>query len=176
MTGRPITDDRVLAWALAGAKRTMSGIDHPLLEQISLWLGGQAPRASPPGAQRRERLRAIVRFEQLSSPVAAKSMEDTAFYRYGRLLSRNEVGSNPGQFARSPAAFHMACKTRKRDFPAALLATATHDHKRGEDLRMRLAVLSEIPDAWGMQLRRWMRLNASLRPFGRWRSGARCGR
>ncbi len=163
LVGRLGTDDRVLAWAMAGAKRTLRAADHPLLDLIGLWLGGQTPRELPPGAHRRERLRAIVRFEQLSAPVAAKSMEDTAFYRYGRLLSRNEVGSNPGQFASSPGAFHGACAARGRNFPAALLATATHDHKRGEDVRARLAVLSEIPEEWGMQLRRWMRLNAPLR-------------
>jgi (1->4)-alpha-D-glucan 1-alpha-D-glucosylmutase len=163
LAGRSATDDRVLAWAIAGAKRTMRAADHPLLDQIDLWLGGEAPRTVPAGVQRRERLRAMVRFAQLSSPVAAKAMEDTAFYRYGRLLSRNEVGANPGQFARSPAAFHSACAARARNFPAALLATATHDHKRGEDVRARLAVLSEIPDEWGAQLRRWMRLNAPLR-------------
>ena len=99
LAGRPKSDDRVVARAIAGAKRTMRATDRPLLDLIGDWLGGEAPRASPPGPLRRERLRAIVRFEQLSSPVAAKSVEDTAFYRYGRLLSRNEVGSNPGQFA-----------------------------------------------------------------------------
>jgi (1->4)-alpha-D-glucan 1-alpha-D-glucosylmutase len=163
LVGRPITDDRVLEWAMSGARRSVRAADHPLLEQIGQWLGGEAPRALPPGPQRHQRMRAIVRFEQLSSPVAAKSMEDTAFYRYGRLLSRNEVGSNPAQFAMIPAAMHAIGRERQRGSPAAMLATATHDHKRGEDVRARLAVLSEIPEAWGEQLRRWMRLNASLR-------------
>jgi (1->4)-alpha-D-glucan 1-alpha-D-glucosylmutase len=163
LAGRPETDDRVIARATAAAKRSMRASDHPLLDMIGSWLGGEAPRASPPGPLRRERLRAIVRFEQLSSPVAAKSVEDTAFYRYGRLLSRNEVGSNPGQFSLSPAAFHSACAERGRRYPHALLATATHDHKRGEDVRARLAVLSEIPDEWATQLRRWTRLNAPLK-------------
>jgi (1->4)-alpha-D-glucan 1-alpha-D-glucosylmutase len=160
---RPKSDDRVLAWAMAGAKRGMRAVDHALLDQIGIWLGGESLRNLPPGPRRGERLRAIVRFEQLSSPVAAKSMEDTAFYRYGRLLSRNEVGSDPSQFAASTAAFHAAAAARRRSFPHALLATATHDHKRGEDVRARLAVLSEIPEEWRQQLRRWMRLNAPLR-------------
>jgi (1->4)-alpha-D-glucan 1-alpha-D-glucosylmutase len=163
LAGRPETDDRVIARAIAGARRTMRASDRPLLDLIGSWLGGEAPRASPPGPLRRDRLRAIVRFEQLSSPVAAKSVEDTAFYRYGRLLSRNEVGSNPGQFTLSVAAFHAACQERGRRYPHALLATATHDHKRGEDLRARLAVLSEIPNEWATQLGRWMRLNAPLK-------------
>ncbi len=163
LAGRPETDDRVIARAMAGARRVMRATDRPLLDLIGSWLGGEAPRASPPGPLRRERLRAIVRFEQLSSPVAAKSVEDTAFYRYGRLLSRNEVGSNPGQFALSVSSFHAACQERGRRYPHALLATATHDHKRGEDVRARLAVLSEIPDEWAAQLARWTRLNTPLR-------------
>jgi (1->4)-alpha-D-glucan 1-alpha-D-glucosylmutase len=163
LAGRPETDDRVIARATAGARRVMRATDRPLLEMIGSWLGGEAPRASPPGPLRRERLRAIVRFEQLSSPVAAKSVEDTAFYRYGRLLSRNEVGSNPGQFSLSVAAFHAACQDRGKRYPHALLATATHDHKRGEDVRARLAVLSEIPDEWAAAIARWTRLNASLK-------------
>jgi (1->4)-alpha-D-glucan 1-alpha-D-glucosylmutase len=163
LTGRPVTDDRVLERAMAGARRTIRAADHPLLEQIGSWLGGEAPRALPAGPRRQQRLRAIVRFEQLSSPVAAKSMEDTAFYRYGRLLSRNEVGANPAQFAMTVAGMHAQGRERVRLAPAAMLATATHDHKRGEDVRARLAVLSEMPDAWGDQLRRWMRLNAPLR-------------
>jgi (1->4)-alpha-D-glucan 1-alpha-D-glucosylmutase len=163
LAGRHATDDKVIARATAGARRTMRATDRPLLDLIGGWLGGEAPRAQPPGPLRRESLRAIVRFEQLSSPVAAKSVEDTAFYRYGRLLSRNEVGSNPGHFSLSPAAFHAACQERGRRYPRALLATATHDHKRGEDVRARLAVLSEIPDEWAAQLRRWMRLNAPMK-------------
>ncbi len=163
LVGRPATDDRVLKWAMSGARRTIRAADHPLLEQIGLWLGGEPPRALPAGPRRNQRMRAIVRFEQLSSPVAAKSMEDTAFYRYGRLLSRNEVGSNPAQFAMTPAGMHAQCRERLRLTPNAMLATATHDHKRGEDVRARLAVLSEMPEAWGDQLHRWMRLNAMLR-------------
>ncbi len=164
LAGRPRNDDNVLAWAMSGARRTMRAADHPLLDQINLWLGGESARSLPPGPHRRERLRGIVRFEQLSSPVAAKSMEDTAFYRYGRLLSRNEVGSSPAQFSRSIASFHAACAERQQKYPSAMLATATHDHKRGADLRARLAVLSEVHEEWAVAVRRWSRLNA---PFHR---------
>jgi (1->4)-alpha-D-glucan 1-alpha-D-glucosylmutase len=163
LTGRRETDDRVVARAIAGARRTMRAADRPLLDLIGSWLGGDPPRASPPGPLRRERLRAIIRFEQLSSPVAAKSVEDTAFYRYGRLLSRNEVGSDPGRFSLPQSAFHAACRDRGRRFAHAVVATATHDHKRGEDVRARLSVLSEIPEEWAAQLRRWTRLNAPLK-------------
>jgi (1->4)-alpha-D-glucan 1-alpha-D-glucosylmutase len=163
LAGVSAEDTRVLDWAFAGAARSIRPADRPLLEILRGWLGDQAPRGVPPGPQRGERLRAMVRVQQLSSPTAAKSVEDTAFYRYGRLLSRNEVGSSPGQFALPVAAFHAACRERGQRLPGALLATATHDHKRGEDTRARLAVLSEIPDEWEGVLARWMRLNAPLR-------------
>jgi (1->4)-alpha-D-glucan 1-alpha-D-glucosylmutase len=120
-------------------------------------------RETAAGPRRQERLRAMVRFQQLSAPTAAKSIEDTAFYRYGRLLSRNEVGSEPNRFALTPAAFHATNRDRRKNFPRALLATATHDHKRGEDTRVRLAVLSEVPEEWEAALARWTRLNASLK-------------
>jgi (1->4)-alpha-D-glucan 1-alpha-D-glucosylmutase len=102
---------------------------------------------------------ALALFSQLTAPLAAKATEDTAFYRYGRLLSRNEVGSDPDDFARSTEDFHAANQARQRRFPYTLLATATHDHKRGEDIRARLAVLSEVPSEWGAALRAWSTLN-----------------
>ncbi|HKM65336.1 MAG TPA: malto-oligosyltrehalose synthase, partial [Acidisphaera sp.] len=157
------TDRRVLDRAVAGARRSIRSADRPVLDLIDTWLSGEGARATPPGPRRHERLRAMVRFQQLSAPTAAKSVEDTAFYRYGRLLSRNEVGSEPSQFAVSPAAFHAANRERRHHFPRALLATATHDHKRGEDTRARMAVLSEIPQEWDAAVQRWMRLNAPLR-------------
>jgi (1->4)-alpha-D-glucan 1-alpha-D-glucosylmutase len=160
--GRAEEDRRWLARAISGARGSLRATDRPLLDLLDAWLGGEPPRSLPP-AQRRERLAAAVRVQQLSAPCQAKSVEDTAFYRYGRLLSRNEVGADPARFSITPAAFHVVAKQRQKHFPHALLATATHDHKRGEDSRARLAVLSEIPDEWEAALRRWTRLNASLR-------------
>ncbi|MBV8096740.1 MAG: malto-oligosyltrehalose synthase, partial [Acetobacteraceae bacterium] len=156
-------DSRVLTRAIAGARRVVRAADQHLLDLLSEWLSGQGSRDIPAGPRRQEWLRAMVKFQQLSAPTAAKSVEDTAFYRYGRLLSRNEVGAQPSQFAISPAAFHAGNRERLKNFPRSLLATATHDHKRGEDTRARLAVLSEIPDQWEAALARWMRLNAPLR-------------
>jgi len=95
------------------------------------------------------------RFEQLSATLTAKAVEDTAFYRYSRLLSRNEVGSDPGEFALSVDRFHAAVAGRSAAFPAAMLATATHDTKRGEDHRARLAVLSELAEEWHALALRW---------------------
>jgi (1->4)-alpha-D-glucan 1-alpha-D-glucosylmutase len=99
------------------------------------------------------------RFNQLTAPIAAKAVEDTALYRYGRLLSRNDVGFSPDRFASTPGEFH-ACNARQLvSFPSTLLATATHDQKRGEDVRARLAVLSEIPDEWASVVSEWFALN-----------------
>ena len=156
-------DRQAMDWALAGARRTVRATDRNLLELLAKWLSGDDLRQLPAGSRRHERLRAMVRFQQLSSPTAAKSVEDTAFYRYGRLLSRNEVGSEPAQFALAPSAWHAVSKQRRNRFPRALLTTATHDHKRGEDARARLAVLSEIPAEWEAVLSRWMRLNAPIK-------------
>ncbi|MBV9419848.1 MAG: malto-oligosyltrehalose synthase [Alphaproteobacteria bacterium] len=100
------------------------------------------------------------RFNQLAAPVAAKAVEDTAFYRYGRLLSRNDVGFTPSSFGITPQ--HFLEKMRARP-PHAMLATATHDHKRGADVRARLAALSEIPDIWEEEVRAWFDLNAPFR-------------
>jgi (1->4)-alpha-D-glucan 1-alpha-D-glucosylmutase len=156
-------DQRVMDWAMAGARRTVRVADRPLLELVGEWLSGTGLRGVPAETQRQERLRAMVKFQQLSAPTAAKSVEDTTFYRYGRLLSRNEVGSEPSHWCLSPTAFHAANKERQKRFPQALLATATHDHKRGEDTRARLAVLSEIPAEWEAALQRWTRLNIPLK-------------
>ena len=156
-------DTHAMDWALAGARRTVRATDRGLLELVAGWLSGADLRHLPAGSRRQERLRAMVRFQQLSSPTAAKSVEDTSFYRYGRLISRNEVGSEPSQFALAPQAWHAAARLRAQRLPRALLTTATHDHKRGEDTRARLAVLSEIPAEWDAALQRWIRLNASLK-------------
>ncbi len=161
--GMSEADRQAMDWALAGARRTVRATDRQLLEVLGRWLSGDDLRSLPAGTRRQERLRAMVRFQQLSSPTAAKSVEDTSFYRYGRLLSRNEVGTEPTQFAVAPSAWHAASRARRQRYPRALLATATHDHKRGEDARARLAVLSEIPAEWGAALQRWTRLNAPLK-------------
>ncbi len=88
------------------------------------------------------------RFQQYTAPVAAKGVEDTAFYRYLKLVALNEVGGEPGRFCQSLQAFHSHARYRALRYPNNLLATATHDHKRGEDTRMRLIVLAELPEAW----------------------------
>ena len=123
--------------------------DAPSIDQLGRWLAGQGP------GEVSDRAEAVRRFQQLSAPVSAKAVEDTAFYRYGRLLSRNDVGFDPGRLASTPQAFARVIGERSQTFPRAMLTTATHDHKRGEDVRARLAVLSEWPQAWADQARRW---------------------
>lgn len=161
--GKSDMDVQVIDRALAGARRTFRAADRQLLDVVRRWLVDESPRRVTAGPRRSERLRAMVRFQQLSAPTAAKSVEDTSFYRYGRLLSRNEVGSYPSQFSWTVSAFHAACAERQKRQPGAMLATATHDHKRGEDTRARLAVLSEIPQEWEIAVNRWMRLNAIIK-------------
>jgi (1->4)-alpha-D-glucan 1-alpha-D-glucosylmutase len=99
------------------------------------------------------------KFQQFTGPVTAKSVEDTAFYRYFRLVSLNEVGGEPGVWGTAPEAFHRANAERLKDHPFCMVATATHDHKRGEDTRVRIDVLSEIPEAWSTHVDRWARMN-----------------
>src|SRR5690625_292570 len=90
----------------------------------------------------------VRRFQQYTAPVTAKGVEDTAFYRYHRLAAVNEVGGEPDHTTFSPAVFHSHCRFRAMRYPETLLATATHDHKRGEDTRMRLVALTEIVSDW----------------------------
>src|SRR6202012_2713944 len=85
-----------------------------------------------------------------------KAVEDTAFYHYGRLISGNDVGFDIRRLSSTGAEFHRAMQRRAADFPHAMLATATHDHKRGEDARARLAVLSERSREWTQAVERWI--------------------
>ncbi|HYL80494.1 MAG TPA: malto-oligosyltrehalose synthase, partial [Candidatus Acidoferrum sp.] len=108
----------------------------------------------------REAQRAFVqRFQQMTAPVKAKGVEDTAFYRYNRLVSLNEVGGEPDRFGVSLEEFHDQCLTRQEKWPTGLSATSTHDTKRSEDVRARIAVLSEIPREWRAAVSRWHRWN-----------------
>ncbi|MFO8152635.1 malto-oligosyltrehalose synthase [Thioalkalivibrio sp.] len=104
-----------------------------------------------------------LRFQQLTGPAMAKGVEDTAFYRFHRLVALNEVGGDPRQFGLSVDAFHRASRDSLIRHPTAMLASSTHDSKRSEDVRARLVLLSEIPQAWGRAVRAWMQHNARHR-------------
>jgi len=101
----------------------------------------------------------VMRFQQLTSPAMAKGVEDTAFYNFHRLISLNEVGGSPGAFGAPPEELHRRCCEAQRRWPRTMLATSTHDTKRGEDVRARISVLSEIPERWGSAVRRWFERN-----------------
>lgn len=104
----------------------------------------------------------VLRFQQITGPVMAKGIEDTAFYLYNRLASLNEVGGHPHHFGVSVAAFHEQNRDRAEHWPHAMLASSTHDTKRSEDVRARINVLSEMPDEWGRHLRQWAEWHAPL--------------
>ena len=161
--GRSDDDQRVFQQARDGARLDLPEADWPLLDHLDRWLGGQPLRSLPPGPARKLRRKVLTRFQQLTAPTAAKAVEDTACYRSAVLLSRNDVGFDPQHFSAPPRAFHAACAERAECFPANLLATATHDHKRGEDSRARLAVISERADGFVERLRHWLHLAEPLR-------------
>ena len=150
-------DARYVRAAVRCAKRRsprLAGMVFDFVERILL---KQTAITAPDQCE--ERARFIGKFQQLTSPVAAKGIEDTAMYVYNRLLSLNDVGSDPMRFGVDAAAVHEWMAERHRKWPSALSATATHDSKRGEDVRARLNVLSEIPGAWKAAAAKWRALN-----------------
>lgn len=113
----------------------------------------------PPHSATRVR-RFALKVQQFTGPMMAKSLEDTAFYQFHRLLALNEVGGDPASTGLTVPAFHQVMQTRAREWPQGMTATATHDTKRGEDARTRIASLSEIPGEWTSAVARWKVLNA----------------
>jgi (1->4)-alpha-D-glucan 1-alpha-D-glucosylmutase len=160
--GRPAQDEGFFQQAVEGARASLSEADWPALDYLQRWFGGQTWRQTPAGRQRKLLRYACIRFQQLTSPSAAKAVEDTAFYRSAMLLSRNDVGFETELFSAPVARFDQACEERGKTFPDNLLATATHDHKRGEDTRARLAVLSERGAWYADQVRHWHNLAEPL--------------
>ncbi|KWH15427.1 maltooligosyl trehalose synthase [Burkholderia territorii] len=154
-------DRRVLTRAYDAACAAIDPSDRYALDRVAGWLG--LPGTRVPRADVAALHAARVAFAQLTAPLAAKGVEDTANYRYGRLLSRNEVGADAGDLSLSRGAFHARNRRRARTVPHTLIATATHDHKRGEDARARLAVLSEVPDLWRAVSLDWSALNQPRR-------------
>ena len=150
-------DHRYIAEAVRCAKQRAPGMTSLAFDFIQRLLLKQTSMPSPEACA--ERARFIGKFQQLTSPVAAKGIEDTALYLYSRLLSLNEVGSDPTIFGLDPADVHEWMRRRQERWPAALSATSTHDTKRGEDVRARINVLSEIPGAWKGAVSKWRALN-----------------
>lgn len=154
-------DRRYINEAVRCAKARAGGVAHVVFDFIERLLLKQTAARSPEECEDRERF--IGKFQQITSPVAAKGIEDTALYVYNRLLSLNDVGSDPRVFGLDPAAVHEWMASRRHWWPSALSATATHDSKRGEDIRARLNVLSEVPGAWKSAVRRWRVNNRRLK-------------
>ncbi len=108
----------------------------------------------------------VLRFQQLTGPAMAKGVEDTTFYCYNRFVALNEVGGDSGHFGLSVEAFHQQCAEAQAHWPNAMLASSTHDTKRSEDVRARLGLLSEMPEAWIAAVRRWSAHNVRYKQRG----------
>jgi (1->4)-alpha-D-glucan 1-alpha-D-glucosylmutase len=160
-----IVDDQIherdrtyIEQAVARAKRRNPAVSPEIYDFIRdvLLLRG-LDRASD--AEKQLRTQFIGRFQQFTGPMMAKAVEDTAFYRYVRLISLNEVGGDPSRFGLSTAAFHQQNQERQNRYPHSLIALSTHDTKRSEDARARINALSEIPAEWRSCVMRWGRWN-----------------
>ncbi len=150
-------DRRFIDWAVARAKGRDSGIYYEIYEFVRTAL---LIEVSAENESARERVRAFaMKFQQLTAPVTAKGVEDTALYRFHRLAALNEVGSDPDAFGISVRAFHTDAKYRQKHWPHEMLSTSTHDTKRSEDTRVRIDVLSEMPSLWRQMITRWRRMN-----------------
>ena len=161
--GLTLDDRRDIDWAVSWARRRSIETDPSLFDFIHAVLTTDLVRRPGSGYSRSQVVRFAMKFQQLTGPAMAKSLEDTSFYRYVPLVSLNEVGGDPRRFGVSAAAFHHLNQDRWRRHRHTMLATTTHDTKRSEDVRARINVLSEIPAEWEQRVRRWSRLNRSAR-------------
>ncbi len=151
-------DERHIRYAVRSAKRHNPAISESVFNFIESVLLLQGPEGLSE-ADRSDRRLFVMRFQQLTGPVMAKGLEDSAFYRYCPLLSLNEVGGAPDKFGVSAIFFHAKSLIRQASWHNSLLATSTHDNKRSEDVRARINVLSEIPTDWYRAIRSWQLLN-----------------
>lgn len=155
-------DEKVVLRAILTARRRNPSIEKAVFDFLRGILLMRLPdRISP--EQREAHVRFVMKFQQCSGPVMAKGLEDTALYIYNRLVALNEVGGHPGVLGVEPLEFHRLNSERHASLPNSLLATSTHDTKRSEDVRMRLAALSEIPQEWQAAVNKWSRLNKKHR-------------
>jgi (1->4)-alpha-D-glucan 1-alpha-D-glucosylmutase len=151
-------DRRDLDWAVTTARRRDGAIDASVFDFLHGLLSCDLIAKPRSGFSRSAVIRAAMRFQRYTGPVMAKGMEDTAFYRYYRMQALNEVGGHPSEFHVNASTFHRANQKRAQRFPHAMLSTATHDSKRGEDVRARLALLSEFSEEWTQAVTTWTRI------------------
>lgn len=163
-------DRQYIDWAVAQAKKRSPAADISIFDFVRDTLLQTAGQEQSYRAGE-DKTTFTMKFQQYTSPVMAKAVEDTLFYRYNRLISLNEVGGNPKRFGSSMAVFHRANQLRYQHWPHAMLATSTHDTKRSEDVRSRIAVLAEIPDLWRKEVLQWRKLNRHLRRESNGRTG-----
>ena len=156
------TDEMAINEAIGQAKRRNPTLESSIFEFIRAHIC-PVRRPGEAGDAFAQRLRFAMKFQQYTSPVQAKGMEDTVFYRYSPLASLNEVGSGAGRRATTPKEFHDANLQRMERWPDAMLTTSTHDTKRGEDARMRIHVLTEMPQEWSSSLHEWSQTNEPAR-------------
>ena len=153
-------DRRYVARAIAAARKRSNAADLSIFDFIRRILLVEV-NGSETGWYKQAVLRFAMKFQQVTAAVMAKGLEDTAFYRYNRLVSLNEVGGDPRRFGTTIEEFHSANQERLAQWPDSMLASSTHDSKRSEDVRARINALSEIPNDWRLRLRRWRDLNRS---------------
>ena len=152
-------DRRDLDWAVTYGRRRSDRSDLSVFDFLLSLLTADIGRGRTPTLNRREVRRLAMKFQQYTGAVMAKGVEDTAFYRYNRLISLNEVGGAPTRFGTTIAAFHHTQQDVARRWPQTMLATSTHDTKRSEDARARINVLSELADEWANDVQRWSTQN-----------------
>jgi (1->4)-alpha-D-glucan 1-alpha-D-glucosylmutase len=152
------SDLRDLDWAIKQARASETDVDPSVFTFLRTILSGELVAKRGSGFSRHAVLRCAMKLQQYSGPVMAKGLEDTAFYRYNRFVALNEVGGHPDHFGVALSAFHKANAGRLKRWPDTMLATSTHDTKRGEDTRARLAVLSEMPEEWARQVQSWSKI------------------
>jgi (1->4)-alpha-D-glucan 1-alpha-D-glucosylmutase len=156
------TDRRYIEAATSKARRKSREINPQVFDFIRDVLLLEYPRKEDP-ALRRECLDFTMKFQQLTGPVMAKGIEDTAFYNYNRLISLNEVGGNPERLGMTEEAFHGQNIERHKHWPHTLIATSTHDSKRSEDIRARINVITELTGEWRECITRWARINRKFK-------------
>jgi len=159
-SGPTALDRKLIDDTIARARAEWFAADEGIFDFLrdALTMDLLKPGRPPHSAPRVRRF--ALKVQQFTGPVMAKSLEDTAFYQFHRLLALNEVGGDPASRGLTIPAFHAAMRARAKEWPQGMTATATHDTKRGEDARARIAALSEIPGEWTSAVARWKVLNA----------------